>query len=628
MKIQNLLLPKIGFCTKDEMFFRKEKNHEREVEFIAADHAIKFSLHGTCEFNTYFNGLSVEKWKKYTIVKDFILRLSLKGKFLVTLTNFEYISNNFKPDAGNIKENNNAGNDKEEKHYSETIIDENIVESDDVKEFSFPYKLYQYKGMISFRLKALEENSYFYGGQYEGEVDDSLLKDTEIAINICTFRRESYLLKNIDILKKEIIDNIYSPLYNKLHVFISDNGRTLPLDILNNDFIHTVPNKNVGGAGGFTRGLIEIMKKNHQNRITHVIMMDDDVVIEPEAIYRTYFLLRARKDSYDDLFIGGAMLRIDRPNIQVESGASWNEGKLISNKQNYNLSLIDDCLMNEVEEYTEFNAWWYCCMPTNVITPNNLPLPIFIRGDDLEYGLRNMKHLALMNGICVWHEAFENKYSSFLQYYIVRNLLYDNAIHCPDFGLLDVLRHLYKNVARELIYYRYKNVDLIYRGVRDFLKGVSFLEQSDGEKLHKEIMDAGYKALKQENLFNASFRINQYYESLTEQDSKFHKMLRLISINGYLLPSRKRDNNMVKVVSMSQCRPVNFYRQKHILNYDVFNSKGFVTNKSYKELLKRLVQLVCLTCIITFKYSKAKKDIRENYLRISNISFWSKYLHI
>mgnify|MGYP006976954123 FL=1 len=108
------------------------------------------------------------------------------------------------------------------------------------------------------------------------------------------------------------------------------------------------------------------------------------------------------------------MLRIDKPNMQVESGASWNAGDLISNKANLNMNVTWDCLFNEIEEYTEFNAWWYCCFPMDVVSEENLPLPIFIRGDDLEYGLRNMKHLILMNGICVWHEPFENKYSSFL----------------------------------------------------------------------------------------------------------------------------------------------------------------------------------------------------------------------
>ena len=114
-----------------------------------------------------------------------------------------------------------------------------------------------------------------------------------------------------------------------------------------------------------------------------------------------------------------------------KSGAAWNGGALNSLKHGLDMRLLDSCLYNEYEEYTEFNAWWYCCFPLKVVREDNLPLPIFIRGDDLEYGLRNMKTLILLNGICVWHEPFENKYSSYLEYYIVRNQLIDNVVSLP-----------------------------------------------------------------------------------------------------------------------------------------------------------------------------------------------------
>ena len=50
------------------------------------------------------------------------------------------------------------------------------------------------------------------------------------------------------------------------------------------------------------------------------------------------------------------------------------------------------------------------------------------------------------------------------------------------------------SVMGEVNRYRYKNADLLIRGVRDFLKGIDWLEQTDAEALHKEIMAYGYKA--------------------------------------------------------------------------------------------------------------------------------------
>ena len=46
---------------------------------------------------------------------------------------------------------------------------------------------------------------------------------------------------------------------------------------------------------------------------------------------------------------------------------------------------------------------------------------------------------------------------------------------------------------REVTYYRYKNVDLYLQGIKDFLKGPTWLMEQDGEALHKSVMAAGYR---------------------------------------------------------------------------------------------------------------------------------------
>lgn len=606
VRIQNLLLPKVGVCTDEELFFRKEKGYPREVELRKNRTILQFQEKGLCTFDTYFNGLSIQKWKKYTTIGNIELVLQLKGKFEVTLTNVERVGG---------------------KVYTK-IVGSQTVDAPEKGIFRFPYKLYEYRGMLAFELKAAQVNSVFFGGWYEAEVNEEELWETNIAINICTFKREPFILRNIDILRANIIDHPENLLYGHLQVYISDNGQTLPLDQLNSESVHIVKNKNVGGAGGFARGLIEIMHHMDRFPATHALMMDDDVIIEPESLFRTYMLLRCRKKEYEDLFVGGAMLRIDDQAMQVESGASWNAGKLVSNKSNLDLRKLDKCLLNEHEEYVEYNAWWYCCTPMKLVNAENLPLPIFIRGDDLEYGLRNMKHLVLMNGICVWHEAFENKYSSFLQYYILRNLLYDNALHFQDYSLLSFLFRLYKNVAREIIYYRYKNVDLIFRGVNDFYKGVAFLKTTDGEALHKDVMSQGYKGVPVSELKTVAFRISDYDFSMEEQEGRLRRLWRFATLNGYLLPAKRKEGKKVKVVSMAQCRPINFYRQKRVLNYDPSSGKGFVTERSWVKTLGIGVRLMGMTIKSVFCFDRAKKMFKQNVTEITSETFWKKYLNM
>ena len=599
MKLQNLLLPKVGVCTEESLYYHREEDREREVQFSSENNTLTFSCFAELYFDSYFSSLSITKWKKYTNVKSFSLNLLLSGSFEVSLVNSEVINNK----------------------VFKRFVSVTRVESAKKKEFTFPINVYEYKGNINFELKSLKDGSVFYGGYYSGDIDKNDLQDVDIAINITTFRREPFVKRNIDILRNNIINNPKNELSKHLRIYISDNGQTLPIDELNDKNVRIVPNKNVGGAGGFSRGLMEILRHQDEFPATHALMMDDDIVIEPEALYRTYTVLRCRKPEYNDLFVGGAMLRIDSQNIQVESGASWNAGALHSNKQNVDLGEIKEVLNNEIEEYTEYNAWWYCCTPMHLVNMNNLPLPIFIRGDDLEYGLRNMKDLFLMNGICVWHEPFEYKYSSFLYYYILRNLLYDNSIHFPGYSKKDFIKRLWISTAREIIYYRYKNCDLLFKGVEDFYKGIDFLKTTDGEQLHKDIMGLGYKAVPMDDL-KVVYSVADYNKALKEVDSNtFIRKLRAFTGNGWLFPARK-----TKVVPMAQVRPLNMYRVKTAINYDPISGKGFITRKSWKETFSVLFKLMKITIKSLSVFDKAKKEFAERYTELTNEEFWNDYL--
>ena len=103
-------------------------------------------------------------------------------------------------------------------------------------------------------------------------------------------------------------------------------------------------------------------------------------------------------------------MREDEPNIQYEAGARWNRGNIEALRHYVDMRKLSNLLRNEKEEPAEYTGWWYTCYTLSIIDKNNLPLPLFIHRDDVEYGLRVGKgRFIFMNGLCVWHEAFENK---------------------------------------------------------------------------------------------------------------------------------------------------------------------------------------------------------------------------
>lgn len=124
---------------------------------------------------------------------------------------------------------------------------------------------------------------------------------------------------------EEIYQNAASPLREKLRIFVSDNGKTLPPSEVPQ--IQIEKNKNLGGAGGFTRGIMESLK-NTEFPATHIVLMDDDAIIRPHILERTWCFLSLLKEKFSQHTIAGALLNQKFPYIQFESGAQWNQGKV------------------------------------------------------------------------------------------------------------------------------------------------------------------------------------------------------------------------------------------------------------------------------------------------------------
>lgn len=602
MNIQHILFPSTSTCTDEAMYFRRNEN----VEYSWADDCIKLNNDAFVGFDTYFNSITAEKWYKYCNINAMYITIKAKGTFKFTVYRKE------------------KGINKVVTEY----ISETILSSEDISEYTMPLNSTSTNGIYGFSISTSDnDEAEFYGGYYSADIPTEKIRPVKIAIDICTYRRERFVQANLELLSKRFLNNDDSELNNALEIFVSDNAKTLDTDKLQSDKIHIYKNKNAGGAGGFTRGLIEINRVKKERGITHALVMDDDIRIEPESIFRTFAILSCLKDTYADAFIGGAMLRLDNKNIQTESGARWDAGNLISFKRGLNLSNLDSVLFNEQEESPQFNAWWYCAFPTDVITDTNLPMPIFIRGDDVEYGLRNMKHLILMNGICVWHEPFENKYSSFLYYYILRNRLIDNSLHNMAMSKADVKELIRRSVTEQLWIYRYKNADLLMDGVEDFLKGVDWLSSQDGEKLHQSVMAKGYKLQYPEDTDEHRPFLNGMLEQslmVTFKADVKTRLIRRLTINGHCLSVQKD----YVIVPTEGAHAGQFYRVNTAMNYDYSSRKCFITKrdpKRAKECTNRFKQLCKL---IDAKYDTAVNDYKNNFRKLTSIDFWSKYLEL
>lgn len=591
MILQQLLFPNVETCERKNMYYKGD-----DITVFMEEKYCAIPQGTSCSTHTYFNSFSIGKWRKYTNIHNLYLRLKIRGSFSLRVHHAEKMLNQIR-----------------DKVFLETKICAMNGE-----EIRIPLPMEHSSGIYYFVLNALDTDAEFYGGAYETEVSQPL-SDVKLAIGICTFRREKYVAKNLNMLKEHILENPDSPLYNNLEIYISDNGKSLPLE-LGTENIHIFPNKNLGGAGGFTRAMIEIKKASTEKGFTHFLLMDDDIQLSADSLVRTYNLLRLLKDEFKDVFIGGHMLRIDATNIQTEAADHWNIVAHHAVKPNYNLEKLEFIIKNEVEDSVNYLSWWYCCMPIKVISDTNLPLPVFIKRDDIEYGLRNGKQFLTLNGICVWHEPFEYKASSYLEYYYFRNMCIMNSKHRLSFTKKQLIKEVWKRTRTALLRYRYKDAELCLLGVQHYLKGIDWLKKQDAEKLNSAIMALGYKKQPVENI-DFVFTHGLYEKNLSPKFGRKAKLIRKCTLNGWLLPAKKS-----VIVPAYQPSTALFYRAKKVLNYEEVSNSGFVTTREYRSLFAILKMYFKTKKMIQQNFDQITKEYRNRYEELTNLNFWNNYL--
>lgn len=597
MELQKLLFPKPEICMAETLYYHR--NHRCELD--APNSILNFRKDGIARFDTYFNGFSIGKWKKYTILGTLELEIELKGRFIVTLLNNEII--------------NGA--------VVTRVIQEKTITSENRKNWRFSFAGFNQKGIHSFILLAIEDGSQFFGGRYfTDDVSPEELPDVKLALNMCTFRKEKYIYRNVAQIRRDLIDNEQSPLYGNLYIYITDNAMTLDESKLVSPTVHVTKQNAFGSVGGFTRGLINILDDSECLGLTHTIMLDDDIVIDPEVLCRTYVLFRMMKEEYRDAWVGGGMLGLDFPTTQTESGGVIENGEYRPLKAYMPVEDISQLLFNEIEEGAKINAWWYCGIPLTSIGEDRLPYPVYFHCDDMEYACRYCEKLILINGIGVWHEEFFYKPDTY--YYDTRNREILYALHFPELATKRAAKmRLIKNVTNELMWYRYHDAEEILDGVSDFLKGPDWLVSTDDRRKFEEVRNNRLPSLPVDEL-PVPFDYNQYIASLTYHgEKKWKRFLRRITLNGWLLPAK------YDVIVRAE-KPLNysFFRAKRALNYSSKNHCGYVSEKSYRKCFYVLSLLLKSIIKLNFKYNSAKQMYRESLLRLTTKDFWQRQYDI
>ena len=616
------------------MYFRADKSVHRiedEEGFrLGIDRGRSVSL------DTYFNSFSYGKYLRYTRVKDVVFELDLKGHFQIFVMKKimkeqkrmhirapkHYIEHDEEVYAEEVNLNS-----REKWQYTHDFSKERIsmIPAGEMDETSYGKNLESRKNTKSafyyLRIVSMEDGSVLYGGRYLTSAKPD--EQVRAALNICTFKREEYVTRNVQKICDMLLNNPESSIKDSLEVFVVDNGQTLEGMLPEHEHVHWFPNRNYGGSGGFTRGLVEAC--NRRDCLTHVIMCDDDLYMDPHILEKMINFLKVVRPEYSELHIHGGMFSLSEPTFQTEASALWHHRGLprkpLEMRESFNL------LMNEAEEPFDYTGWWLTCMPLSVVERNGLPFPLFIKCDDTEYGLRNEEHVLILNGIGVWHEAFDKKYSAHLEYFFSRNDMMIEAYQGILGGKLRVISWFTGWVLKHLFMQRYEAVYFKLRGMEDYMKGVDFFKTQQEDVILKDLLSRNMKQYTEEELKEMGYVFDQkkFEKSCQKVTNRKERAMNYLTLYGNLIPSCFY-NKELNIVDMQMSDPCHYAFHKHVLMWNPGEKKGAVTTASNRLFWKYFFWMCKLNLIYLVRGGQLEKEYQTRGKELTTLEFWKQHL--
>lgn len=126
--------------------------------------------------------------------------------------------------------------------------------------------------------------------------------------------------------------------------------------------------------------------------------------------------------------------------------------------------------------------------PREVIERTGLPLPLFIKWDDAEYGLRAGERgfpTVTLPGSAIWHMPWTDKddTTDWTAYFHLRNRLITMALHSPYDVRPAIVHEGFRTTFKHLMAMEYSTVALRHKSIEDFLEGPESLFASLSDAL-------------------------------------------------------------------------------------------------------------------------------------------------
>lgn len=419
---------------------------------------------------TYFNGFAASYWRRWTIVDEVTLDITVTGRG-ATVTVYRSMANG----------------------RSQRVDSATTTETGDNRfEFHLSLKPFVDGGWYWFDVVAGDDDVVLEHASWVAEVPVDRAEPGSVTVGITTMNRPDFCAKLVgqiggDEAVKALLDEVLVMEQGTDKVtgseFFADAEASL------DGKLRVIEQGNIGGSGGFARAQFETLKAD---RSKYVLFLDDDIVAEPESILRAVtFADLARRPS----IVGGHMFSLFSKSRLHSFGEVinryrfwWTSPSTVETDWDFSARNLRSSRWLHRRVDVDFNPWFMCLIPTEIVREIGLSLPLFIKWDDSEYGVRAQEAgypTITMPGVAVWHVPWTDKNDAldWQAYFHQRNRFVAALLHSPFPHGGRMVRESFNHQVKHLLAMQYSTVELRHLALQDALAGPDQLHEDLPTKL-------------------------------------------------------------------------------------------------------------------------------------------------
>lgn len=586
--LQSFLTPDPEICSEQSLYARLSG----AAAFCDARNRYVLSWGGRVDFGTYFNLFNLGTWQRTGSLPGLCVEIMGRGKIGVEI---------FHAQKGRSWT----------RIYSEVVT---LVSGTATQVDLASLLKGQEDGILLVSVIGLAEMAEIVGGRFAISAWPEAQPLPELTISITTFKREAEVRRTVERVEAFLATFTYGA---HIRLQVVDNGQSA--GIQSRGAVVAFDNTNLGGAGGFARGLLEAEEAG----ASHCLFMDDDASFHMENIARTYMLLALSTDP--KVAIAGAMITNTCKWQMWENGA-WFDGSchpLFNGVDLRDISQVINMVHDGVEMQRPnfYGGWWFFAFPIREVTRH--PFPFFVRGDDINFSLSNDFNIYTLNGVVSFQDDFTTKENALTLYLDLRNHLVQHlTVPSLQRSALGTARVAIYFTLRSLLRYHYSTAAVQLMAWEDVMQGPEFFEDNIDMSARREVI----QEMSVDELWQplAKKTLAEKRGGVARWSRRARYRWGLLTLNGHMIPFGGASTLVVDINYRASVFEAFGAAEVTYLNTN--RDKSYTVRRSRKRFLALMWLMLKLTLRMRREFGTLQNKYKSGYEARSSKAFWQKIL--